>query len=657
MAIPTPPADPASGAPQSAVRTHARVAEAAPGTAGAVFHGFPDVFYRLAADGTVLDHQTHGGRADLRGVHVLELVPEAARAELSAALARAAGTGEAAGAEYAVQVHGEPRDAEARVVPTAGGELMMAVRDVTERNRAEAALREREEHFRALIETSYDLVQVLDSQGRIAYTGPSVLRILGYTPEEILRGTAPDFLHPEDLPSVQRMITDVFTYPGVPQSAEYRVRHKEGGYRWLEAFARTLDPDSAERGLVANARDVTERKQGEEALRHAKAEAEAAREEAERANLAKSEFLSRMSHELRTPMNSILGFGQVLARGELTPLQRKGVSHILTAGRHLLNLINEVLDLSRIEAGRLTMSIEPVRVAPLIEEAMDLVRPLAAQREVALELPDGVDPALWVRADRQRLNQVLLNLLSNAVKYNHDGGTVRIRCEGGDGRVRFRVEDTGAGIPEDRRTELFVPFARLGAEEGAVEGTGLGLALSQRLVDAMEGVLELEGSSPAGSVFRMELPRAADPAVPRPRAPDAPAGVPAADRPPATLLYVEDNLANLTLVQTILLSRPTWTTVPALRGRRGVELARERAPDLVLLDLHLPDIPGEEVLRELRADPRTASLPVVVISADATERSVARLRAAGAEAYLTKPLDIDEFLATLDRLLPVASAG
>ena len=630
MSIPTPPA---------------------PGSAAAA-RAFPDAFYRLAPDGTILDHRAGpGASAELRGAHVLELVPAAARAELAAALART-GSGEAASAEYAVEVDGEPRAAEARLVPTAGGEVAMVVHDITQQKRSGAALREREEHFRALIDNSYDLVQVLDAQGAIEYTGPSVVHILGYTPDEIRRGTAPEFIHPEDLGSVQKLIADVFANPGVPQSSEYRVRHKDGGWRWLETFARTLAPDSAEKGLVANARDVTERKRGEEALRQARAEAEAAREEAERANQAKSEFLSRMSHELRTPMNSILGFGQLLARGELGDLQRKGVSHILTAGRHLLRLINEVLDLSRIEAGRLTMSIEPVRVAPLIEEAIELVRPLAAPQGVALELAAAVDADLWVRADRQRLSQVLLNLLSNGVKYNRAGRGVRVRCErGGPGRVVVRVEDTGPGIPDDRRAELFVPFARLGAEGSGVEGTGLGLALSRRLVDAMEGALELEGSSPAGSVFRLDLPLAADPLVPRPEAPSAPAAVPAADRPPATLLYVEDNLANLSLVQTILLSRPSWSTVPALRGRRGVELARERVPDLVLLDLHLPDIPGEEVLRELRADPRTASLPVVVISADATPGRIERLRGAGAQAYLTKPLDVDEFLDVVDGIL------
>jgi PAS domain S-box-containing protein len=640
-------------------RVEARAAESAQRTREleAVFQALPDLFYRLAADGTILDRRDGvGPRVDgSRAAHVLDLVPPGTRAELAAALAHAAASGGLATVEYTTEADGEPREAEARLVPMAGGELVMVVRDITERKCAEAALREREEHFRALIETSYDLVQVLDTEGRIVYTGPSVRRILGYTPEEIVSGTVPDFIHPDDMESAIGLITRVFARPGVPQSLEYRVRHKDGGWRWLETFARTLSPDSVEKGLVANARDITERKQNEEALRRAKADAEAAREEAERANRAKSDFLSRMSHELRTPMNSILGFGQVLARGELSPMHRKGVGHILTAGRHLLNLINEVLDLSRIEAGRLQMSLEPVRVSALVQEGLDLVRPLATPRGVELEpAADAAD--LWVRADRQRLSQVLLNLLSNAVKYNRDGGTVRVRCDRGvdaHGRERawLRVEDTGPGIPEERRAELFVPFSRLGAEGSGVEGTGLGLALSQRLVEAMEGALELEASSAAGSVFRIGLPPASDPAAALERAPDLAGTAAGGDHGPATLLYVEDNLANLSLVETILLSRPAWITLPALQGRRGVELARERVPDLVLLDLHLPDISGEEVLRELRADPVTASIPIVVISADATERSVARLRAAGAEAYLTKPLDIDEFLATLDGLL------
>jgi CheY-like chemotaxis protein len=250
---------------------------------------------------------------------------------------------------------------------------------------------------------------------------------------------------------------------------------------------------------------------------------------------------------------------------------------------------------------------------------------------------------------------VLLNLLSNAIKYNHPGGTVRLGVApaAGDGWT-VRVEDTGRGIRADLVDQLFTPFARLGAEQTDVEGTGLGLALSQRLCEAMGGALRLEATSPAGSVFRLELRGAESPV--RVLEDARPFTLAEAPHREATLLYVEDNLANLSLVETILLSRPGWRTVPALQGQLGVELAREHLPDLVLLDLHLPDIPGAEVLRRLRADPRTARIPVVVVSADATASSLERLRHAGADAYLTKPLDVDEFLAVVERFLPPPGA-
>jgi PAS domain S-box-containing protein len=534
--------------------------------------------------------------------------------------------------------------------------LVFNSRDVTERREAQALLEAREEHFRQLIETSHDLVQTLDPMGRIVYTGPSVQRLLGYTPEEITGGGAETFIHPDDRPRIQAELYRAITHPGEIIHVEYRVQHKDGSWRWFEALGRTLSPDGPEQGLIANARDITERRLAQEALGLAKEEAERAREAAERANRAKSEFLSRMSHELRTPMNSILGFAQLLDRAGLPPEHRKGVGHILRAGRHLLQLINEVLEIARIESGGYHLSLEPVRVSTVVREAVGLVRPLASQWRVDLHEPRPGGDDLFVSADRQRLAQVLLNLLSNAIKYNRPGGAVRIEWdleeEGGREHVVVRVHDAGRGIPAERQDQLFTPFARLGAEQSEVEGTGLGLALSQRLTEAMGGALRLERTGPAGSVFRVDLAQAEDPLLrleDAPHRPDAVTGVP---HPPATLLYIEDNLANLSLVETILLSRPNWRTLPALQGQIGVELAQEHRPDLILLDLHLPDISGEEVLRRLRANPRTSGIPVIVITADATRGTVERLRSAGADAYLTKPLDIDDFLGTIERLLP-----
>ncbi|HEX2208684.1 MAG TPA: PAS domain S-box protein [Longimicrobium sp.] len=546
---------------------------------------------------------------------------------------------------------------------TAENGLVANIRDVTERQRAERALQEREEHFRRLIENAHDITCILSADGVMTYLSPSIQRVMGYPPEALVGRNSFEFIHPDDRAGVAGAIQSVVDSPTGTGYAEYRFRHADGSWRHLEAVGRMVVPGEPESGFVSNIRDVTERKHAEEALREATLAAEKARAEAERANLAKSEFLSRMSHELRTPMNSILGFGQVLARAELRVDQQKHVQHILKAGRHLLRLINEVLEIARIEAGRQSFSLEPVHVGTVMQEAISLVRPMCEQYGVEVEEAPGTGRDGFVQADRQRLTQVLLNLLSNAIKYNRPGGVVRLTCEAEaaeamgedeEPRVWLRVEDTGMGIPEARMHQLFTPFARLGAEQTEVEGTGLGLALSLRLAEAMGGTLELERSGPGGSVFRLGLLGAPNPLR---RAEDAGLVAPVAEEGEhgtAQLLYIEDNLANLDLVETFLSARPGWKLMPALQGRIRVELAREHRPDLVLLDLHLPDLNGEEVLRRLRADPRTAHIPVVIISADATRDSLDRLRALGADAYLTKPLDLDEFLATLGTHLPGA---
>jgi len=397
-------------------------------------------------------------------------------------------------------------------------------------------------------------------------------------------------------------------------------------------------------GVSLVARDITERKQAEHALEQAK-------EVADRANHAKSEYLSRMSHELRTPLNAILGFAQLLEMDGLQGEQGESLGHILSAARHLLALINEVLDIAAIEAGRLPLSVEPVAVAEVIGEAVELMRPLADQHGVLLVGSSTAACDDFVLADRQRLKQILLNLLSNGVKYNREGGSVRVVCEPGvDGRFRIEVADTGPGIPDEAVDLLFVPFERLSASLTGVEGTGLGLPLSQRLAHAMGGSLGVATTVGQGSTFWIELPVAERPSRRGKRRQQHPVEQ-RSEQPasPLTVLYIEDNASNLELVERIV-QRRAASLISAMRPVLGLELAREHGPDLVLLDLQLPDIPGEEVLRRLQADPRTAGIPVVVLSADARPGLVTALLAAGARAFLTKPIDVGELLGLLDRV-------
>jgi signal transduction histidine kinase len=379
---------------------------------------------------------------------------------------------------------------------------------------------------------------------------------------------------------------------------------------------------------------------------------EVARDQARDASRLKTEFLSRISHELRTPLNAILGFGQLLQLDDLTDEQRESVDQMVRGGRHLLGLINEVLDISRIETGSLALSLESVELHEVVTETADLIRPLAAEREIGIHPPSREDCPWTVHADRQRLKQVLLNLASNAVKYNRHGGEIYLACSAtAERRVAIVVRDTGPGIPPDKMERLFMPFDRLGAEQSEVQGTGLGLALSKGLMEAMGGTLDAHSVQGEGTTFTVELALAEGQAVPEESLPAAPAAE--QDAGEHVVLYVEDNPSNLRLVERILGQRRGVRLLAAPRGEIVQDLVQRHRPDLILLDLHLPGIDGEEVLRRLQADPRTATVPVVMVSADVTPGQRERLLAAGAVEYLGKPLDVSRFLEVVDGLLAV----
>ncbi|MGA2928996.1 MAG: ATP-binding protein, partial [Solirubrobacteraceae bacterium] len=396
-------------------------------------------------------------------------------------------------------------------------------------------------------------------------------------------------------------------------------------------------------GYLGTVQDVTRQRRAErERLELLEASARA-----ESANRAKSEFLARMSHELRTPLNAIIGFSQLLQLEGLEPRLSEDIGHILTAGNHLLALVNEVLDLARIESGQITISPEPVALANTVHDALALLAPIARERHVSLGIDtDGLADDGHVHADRNRFKQVLLNVLSNAIKYNRPGGRVDISFQITEARVRTMIADTGIGIAPEHLDKLFEPFERLGAERTDVDGTGLGLALSKGLIEAMGGTIEVQSTVGVGTTFVIDLAAAQRPTAERqPSLGDQALGeLGGPDARPQLILYIEDNLSNLTLVERILERRVSVELISAMQGTLGLELARQHRPDLVILDLHLPDMPGSEVLTRLKADPSTREIPVIVLTADASGRQAERVRQLGAIDYLTKPLDVSKFI-------------
>jgi PAS domain S-box-containing protein len=490
-------------------------------------------------------------------------------------------------------------------------------------------------------ELAVDVFVVTGPDGRFALVNPAMSRLLGVDREVILSQPWSAFVHEDDRERSASENAREFALGHRTVTFENRYVDIHGGIHWMDWNAE-LDPAT---GFVYGiARDMTEQRAAREAL-------EEARKAADAANRAKSEFLSRMSHELRTPLNAVLGFAQVLELDGLNELQSEYVGHITRGGQHLLELIDDVMHMSRIEIGAITISVEPVGVAEVVADVLSLLGPLAAKRQIALRSTLSEDEPTHVLADRQWMTQVLVNFLSNAIKYTPPGSSATVASvPAGDEWIRISVSDDGPGIPEELVDRLFSPFERIGAERTSVEGTGLGLAHSKVLAEQMGGRIGVTSNVGQGSVFWMELPVAV--AAPEPEA--TPANEPATSGRPATtgtLLYIEDNPSNLRLVERALSHRPGVELLSATLASRGIELARERRPGLVLLDLHLPDMGGEGVLRTLRSDARTKAIPIVILSADATSRQIDLLLSLGASAYLTKPIDLRALLSTVDHHL------
>jgi CheY-like chemotaxis protein len=410
--------------------------------------------------------------------------------------------------------------------------------------------------------------------------------------------------------------------------------------------------------VFAAARDVTERKRLDQVLQEKNVELESAKSAAEKANLAKSDFLSSMSHELRSPLNAILGFAQLINSDSPppTPSQMASIDQILRAGWYLLHLINEILDLAQIESGKLALSLEPTSLAEVMLECQAMIEPQRQKSGIRMTFPQ-FDIPYFVNADRTRLKQVLINLLSNAIKYNQANGTVVVDCaRSTPERIRVSVKDTGAGLPPDMLVQLFQPFNRLGRERSTEEGTGIGLVMSKRVVELMGGEIGVESTAGVGSVFWFELNSAVAPQLAVDIA--EPAAIAQAQvqhgAPLLTLLYVEDNPANLKLVEQLIARHPDMRLLSASDGNLGIQLARANQPDVILMDINLPGISGIEALKILREDPATAHIPVVALSANAMPRDIEKGLRAGFFRYLTKPIKVNEFMDTLNVALEFA---
>lgn len=510
-------------------------------------------------------------------------------------------------------------------------------RNVTELHRIGRQVEQSEARFRMITDLApVGIMLARVSDGTVLYASQRMAELLGTTHDALMQATTTQFY---DDPNERAVVMEALRRTGEIRGLLVRVRKSNGTQATFSASYRIIEL-AGESVVVAIAEDFTDRAAAEEQLRIAK-------EAAEEANRHKSEFLNRMSHDLRTPMNAVLGFAQMLLDDPtLGDRQHQRVERILSAGGHLLDLINEVLDMSRIEVGKLSVSPENVAVAPVVEEVVATTSPLAEARQIRVT-NRVVDASLIVVADRTRLRQVLMNLMSNAIKYSGEGSDVTLRAEKTDdgSRVRIAVADTGPGIPEDQHETIFRPFERLAHSNRGIEGTGIGLTLSRALVGLMEGTLTLESVVGEGSTFTVELPAGSARDVIESFTPDM------AEAPRRTILYIDDNPDSLHLMEDVLSERPHIELLTAPQASIGIEFARVRQPDLIILDINMPDMDGYAALAALRASEDTRHIPVVALTASAHEHDIQQGREAGFRHYFTKPMDVRRFHAVIDSIL------
>jgi PAS domain S-box-containing protein len=532
--------------------------------------------------------------------------------------------------------------------------------DNTVRKQAEAEqalldqrLRDQQLYTRSLIESNTDAIMTTDPRGIISDVNQQMQALTGCTRDELIGAPFKRFF--TDQKRAEAAITRALR-EGKVINYELTAHARDGKKTVVSYNATTFhDRDRNLQGVVAAARDITERKEFELILQENNIELARAKAAAEKANMAKSEFLSRMRHELRTPLNAVLGFAQLMATAKPPPSaeQKLSIEQILQAGWYLLRLINEILDLSMIESGKVTMTEESTSLTGVLKDCQAMIAPQALQRGVQITFP-VLDNPFYVHADRTRVKQVVINLLSNAIKYNRAGGEVIVQCMmSNENRVRLTIKDTGAGLAPEQLEQLFQPFNRLGQEANRGEGTGIGLVVTKKLVELMEGTIGVESSVGVGSLFWVELKTSGLPelAIDSMTAVQDQAPVHTLSAQQRTLLYVEDNPGNLLLVEQLIEQHNDWKLVKAINGCEGIQLARDYLPDVILMDINLPDISGFDALKILREDPITAHIPVWALTANTFPHEMAKGLEAGFFRYLTKPINVTEFMEALDAAL------